>query len=304
MRRLVSTAAVTAALLLACAACTVPPDAQPPVAPTGSAPTADAAAPTPAPTGPPTTVAVLGDSLSRGFNACAHYGDCPSVSWAGGSDDRIDSLATRIGQLTDGPVTVKSFAKSGATVADLRRQVASAVATRPDLITLLIGANDVCRATLDEMTPTATYSAAITSALQEISLYAPNAVVLVASVPDVTGLVEVAGKDPTAQFLWRSAGGCATALADPESATFDSADRRRQVDARLDEYDTVLAGACIALPRCVYDGGALHAYRPDLDQLSALDRFHPSVQGLKELARVEWQALSASPRAVPLFARE
>jgi lysophospholipase L1-like esterase len=301
MRRLIRTAAVAAVLLLACAGCTARPDAAQPVAPSAAAPSS--AAPTPTPTGPATTVAVLGDSLSRGFNACDHYGDCPSVSWAGGKDARIDSIATRIGRLTDGPVTVRSFARSGAAVDDLRRQVTSTVATHPDLITLLIGANDVCRSSLDEMTPTATYATAITAAMQEISLYAPDAVVLVASIPDVPGLVEVAGKDPTAQFLWSHAGGCATALADPDSTTFDSADRRRQVDARIDEYDTVLAGACVALPRCVYDGGALHEYRPDLDQLSALDRFHPSVAGLQELARTEWQALSADPRAVPLFDR-
>ncbi|WP_375387209.1 GDSL-type esterase/lipase family protein [uncultured Amnibacterium sp.] len=301
MRRSVRTAAVAAALLLACAGCTATPDSAPPVAPTGGPTTT--AVPTPAPTGPPSTVAVLGDSLSRGFNACAHYGDCPSVSWAGGTDPRIGSIATRLGAITDGPVAVHSFARSGATVDDLRRQVASAVAVHPDLITLLIGANDVCRATLGEMTPTAGYAAAVTSALQQISLYAPDAVVLVASVPDVTALVAVAGTDPTARFLWSRAGGCATALADPESTTFDSVERRRAVAARITEYDTVLAGACIAVARCVYDGGALNADRFTLPQLSALDRFHPSVRGLQALALLEWQALSADPRAVPLFER-
>jgi lysophospholipase L1-like esterase len=304
MRRSARTAAVALAVVLGLSACTAPSQGPAPSDGTeGGRPATASPAPTPTPTGPASTVAVVGDSLSRGFNACDHYGDCPAASWAGGSDPRIDSVSTRLGALLDGPVAVHSFARSGARVDDLRRQVASAVATDPDLITLLIGANDVCRASLDEMTPTADYSAAITAALQQIGLYAPDAVVLVASVPDVTGLVEVAGGDPTARFLWSHAGGCATALADPQSTGFDSVERRRAVAERIGEYDTVLAGACVALPRCVYDDGALNDYRFRLDQLSALDRFHPSVRGLHDLALLEWQALSASPRAVPLFDR-
>jgi len=305
MRRLLRSAAVAAAVLISLSACTAPASGTPTPAstPRASAPADATPAPTPTPTGPASTVAVVGDSLSRGFNACAHYGDCPSVSWAGGRDPRIGSVATRLGALLDGPVTVHSFAKSGARVDDLRRQVASAVATDPDLITVLIGANDVCRATLDEMTPTADFSAAITSAMQQITLYAPDAVVLVASVPEVPALVTVAGGDPTARFLWSHAGGCATALADPESRTFDSTERRRAVSARIAEYDTVLAGACIAVARCVYDEGALNGYRFRLTELSALDRFHPSVTGLHGLAALEWQALSASTRSVPLFDR-
>jgi hypothetical protein len=304
MRRTLRAVAVLAGVLLACTACTTAAPAQPPQ-PAGTAtPTAAAASPAPRRTGPPTTIAVLGDSLSRGFNACAHYGDCPSVSWAGGTDARIDSVASRLGALTDGPVTVRSFARSGAMVDDLRRQVALAVAADPDLITLLIGANDVCRASVDDMTSTAGYAAAISSALQQLDLYAPDAVVLVTSVPDVTALVPVAGKDPTARFLWGRAGGCATALADPGSTSPDAVARRDAVRARVREYDTVLAGACVALPRCVFDEGALNDYRPTLDQLSALDRFHPSVPGLQELAGVEWEALSASPRSLPLFDRD
>jgi hypothetical protein len=72
---------------------------------------------------------------------------------------------------------------------------------------------------------------------------------------------------------------------------------------RIREYDAALAGACGALPRCVYDGGALHGYTPTLQQLSALDRFHPSVTGLQELAATEWKVLTASPRAGALLNR-
>jgi lysophospholipase L1-like esterase len=305
MRRPVSASLLVALLLAVCCACTAAPGFSDPLpaAPSTAAPPPPTATPTPRPTGPASTVAVLGDSLSRGFNACDHYGDCPAVSWAGGRDARIDSVADRLAAQTDGPVQVHNFAKSGALVSDLDRQVTLALATKPDLVTLLIGANDVCRSTLDEMTPTADYAAAVNGALQRIALADPDTTILVASVPDVPGLVAVAGGDATAQFLWSHAGGCATALADPQSSSYDAVDRREAVDRRLDEYDTVLAGSCVALPHCVYDEGALHGYTPTLDQLSALDRFHPSVSGLQELARLEWRALVASDRAVPLLER-
>ena len=302
MRRPFSASLLVALLLAVCCGCTAQSARSDPTATPSATPTASASA-TPPATGPATTLAVLGDSLSRGFDACDHYGDCPSVSWAGGSDPRIGSLADRIGEQTNGPVHVRNVAVSGATVADLDSQVTAALRTRPDLVTLLIGANDVCRASLDEMTSTTDYATAVSGALDRVAAAAPNATILVASIPDVTALLPAAADDPTARFLWSRAGGCATALADPQSNSYDAQTRRAAVVKRIEEYDTVLAGACVAHAHCVYDDGALNAYRPSLAQLSALDRFHPSIAGLKELARLEWRALVGSDRAVGLLDR-
>ncbi|MGN6407155.1 MAG: SGNH/GDSL hydrolase family protein [Curtobacterium sp.] len=299
MRRwtLAAVAAITVAL--ACAGCTA---SQGTAAPIRTPPPSAAAIPSPALTGPPTTVAVLGDSLSRGFNACDHFGDCPSVSWAGGTDPRVDSVASRLGARLHGRVTVKNVAKSGATVADLAAQVPAAAAANPDLVTVLIGANDVCKASLGDMTSTEQYASTVGGALQELRALAPGTTILVASIPDVTAIVPVAAGNPTARFLW-SHGGCATALADPQSESAEAAARRAAVADRIREDDAALAGACGTLPRCIYDGGALHGYTPSMNQLSALDRFHPSVAGLKELASIEWNALVQSPRAGVLLRR-
>ncbi|GAA4753611.1 hypothetical protein GCM10025783_28140 [Amnibacterium soli] len=301
MRRTIGGALVTLAALLGCVACTAP--AGP--APASSAASAPVAAPSspqaaPSPPGRSMTVAVLGDSLSRGYNACSHFGDCPSVSWSGGTDDRVDSVATRLGAAAGARVTVRNLARSGATVSDLARQATEAVTLQPDLVTLLIGANDVCRATVADMTSTEDYTTAVSAALQQIAQYSPDTVVLVASIPDVTALLPVAAGNPTARFLWAQ-GGCATALQDPQSTAPDAVERRAAVSARIREYDAALAGACGVLPRCVTDGGALHRYTPTLQQLSAFDRFHPSVAGLRELAQLEWRALSRSPRAAALL---
>lgn len=297
MRRPMLAAVSGLAVVLVLSGCTTPSSTTSPTASTRAS-----AAPVPTPTGPSTTVAVMGDSLSRGYNACDHFGDCPSVSWAGGTDARADSVASRLGARFDGPVTVKNVAKSGATVADLAAQVPAAAAANPDLVTVLIGANDVCRASLTDMTSTEDYAATVGGALQQLTALAPGATILVASVPDPTAILPVAASDPTARFLW-SHGGCATALADPQGRTTEAEVRRAAVADRIREYDAALAGACGALPRCVYDGGALHGYTPKFSQLSALDRFHPSVAGLRELAALEWTALTRSPRAGALLNR-
>jgi lysophospholipase L1-like esterase len=197
---------------------------------------------------------------------------------------------------------VTNVAKSGSTVADLAAQVPAAAAANPDLVTVLIGANDVCRASLDDMTSTEVYAATVGADLQQLASLAPGATILVASVPDVTAILPAGANDPTARFLW-SHGGCATVLADPQSRSTEAEVRRAAVADRIREYDAALAGACGALPRCVYDGGALHGYTPTLRQLSALDRFHPSVAGLQELAATEWKVLTASPRAGALLHR-
>ncbi|GAA2749759.1 SGNH/GDSL hydrolase family protein [Amnibacterium kyonggiense] len=298
MRRWIATAVSGLAVVLVLSGCTTSTPPQASSAPASPSATASA----PALTGPSTTVAVMGDSLSRGYNACAHFGDCPSMSWAGGTDARVDSVASRLGARLDGPVTVKNVAKSGATVADLAAQVPAAAAADPDLVTVLIGANDVCRASLDDMTSTEDYAATVGGALQQLVALDPGVTILVASVPDVTAILPAAASNPTARFLW-SHGGCATVLADPQSRSTEAEVRRAAVADRIREYDAALAGACGALPRCVYDGGALHGYTPTLDQLSALDRFHPSVAGLKELAATEWKVLTTSPRARALLDR-
>ena len=297
-RRRTLAAAAAALVALAATACSGP---RPEPAPSSaSAPVAGTTGtPTPAarPVRPVRSIAALGDSLSRGFDACSHYGDCTSASWVTGTNPTVRSLATRFAAEQDGkrPV-VHDDARSGAAVADLDRQVTLAIGQRPDLVTVLIGANDVCRPTLDDMTSAADYAAAVAAAVQRLSAALPETTILVASVPDVPNLLQVAADDPTARFLWHAVGGCETVLANPRSTALPDLARREAVRERLDAYDRALASACRRTERCVWDGGALHAYQPTLGQLSALDLFHPSVAGLRELAATEWRVLQASRR--------
>ncbi|HEY0374913.1 MAG TPA: GDSL-type esterase/lipase family protein, partial [Amnibacterium sp.] len=240
----------------------------------------------------PTVVAALGDSLSRGFDACDHYGDCPSASWITGTNTTVNSIASRLRAQTGAPVTVHNDARSGVSVRDLPRQVDLAIAQQPDLVTVLVGGNDVCRARIADMTSAQTYSDVVDAQLTRLSAALPDARILVASVPDVTNLRPVASSNPTARFLWTTLGGCTTVLGDPQSDSVATQSRLATVRERIDAYNGSLATTCATLRRCVWDGGALNRYQPTIAQLSPLDYFHPSIAGLRELAGIEWAALA------------
>ncbi|MCU1474295.1 GDSL-type esterase/lipase family protein [Amnibacterium sp.] len=295
-RARVPAAACAAILALALAACSSPS-----VSPAASRPAATSAAPaarTPAPRTTtaegtrPTVVAALGDSLSRGYDACDHYGDCPSVSWITGTNTTVNSIASRLRAQTGAPVTVHDDARSGVSVGDLPRQVDLAIAQQPDIVTVLIGGNDVCRARVADMTSAQTYSAVVDAQLTRLAAALPDARILVASVPDVTDLRPVASSNPTARFLWSTLGGCTTVLGDPRSDSEATQSRLATVRDRIDAYNGSLATTCATLRRCVWDGGALNRYQPTIAQLSPLDYFHPSIAGLRELAAIEWAALA------------
>jgi hypothetical protein len=44
----------------------------------------------------PSSMSSIGDSITRGFNACGWYVDCTSASWATGTDTSINSHYLRI----------------------------------------------------------------------------------------------------------------------------------------------------------------------------------------------------------------
>jgi lysophospholipase L1-like esterase len=298
----VASALLVAAGLAGCSGPADPPAAPPAVrAPAVRAPAVRAPADSPAPTPTnttaergdvsPTGIAALGDSLSLGFDACDHYGDCPSASWITGTNTTVDSIAARVRARTGAPVAVHNDARSGVSVDDLPRQVDLAIAQQPDLVTVLIGSNDVCRATVGEMTSAKTYADVVDAQLPRLAAALPDARILVASVPDVTDLRPVASANPTARFLWTNLGGCTTVLGDPQSDSAATRDRLAIVRDRIDAYNGALATVCSTLPRCVWDGGALNRYQPTIAQLSPLDYFHPSIGGLRELAAIEWAAL-------------
>ncbi|MFI8964946.1 GDSL-type esterase/lipase family protein [Streptomyces sp. NPDC053493] len=241
----------------------------------------------------PGSVAAVGDSITRAYDACTVLADCPEVSWATGTDAAVNSLALRL--LGPGGVAGRSWnlARSGARMAELPEQMAAAAARRPELVTVMMGANDACRARAEDMTPVADFRASFTAALGKLRAGAPKAQVYVSSVPDLRRLWETGRVVPMGRQVWKL-GVCGSMLADPEDLGPAAEARRRTVRDRVVAYNGVLREVCAKDPHCRYDGGAVFAFAFGPAQLSPWDFFHPGRDGQARLAEIAYRQVTAS----------
>ncbi|MDO3705983.1 GDSL-type esterase/lipase family protein [Micromonospora sp. C28SCA-DRY-2] len=248
----------------------------------------------PRPTGAPPGaggIAALGDSISTGFGSCLVLTSCARNSWSTGDGLRVDSHYRRLLD-RDPAIRDRAFnhARPGARAAALAGQAEAAVRDRPDRVTVLIGANDVCRGGVEAMTPVAEFRAQVDRGLRVLRTGRPKARVLVVSLPHLYRLWQVGHTDPRAVRAWNR-GICPALLAAPTSPAPADRARRAAVRDRITAYNAQLAAACRAYgSRCRYDGGAVHRVRFGLDLVNPLDWFHPNAAGQGRLAEVTWRA--------------
>ncbi|MYT70945.1 MULTISPECIES: SGNH/GDSL hydrolase family protein [unclassified Streptomyces] len=240
----------------------------------------------------PRSVAAVGDSITRGFDACGVLSDCPEVSWATGTDKDVDSLAVRLLGRSGAAKHSWNHARTGARMADLPAQMARAAAEKPELVTVMAGANDACRNSVDAMTPVAAFRSDFSDALRQLRRTVPKAQVYVMSVPDLKRLWSQGRQNPLGKQVWKL-GICSSMLADPDATDAAATARRSAVQQRVEEYNKVLKDVCADDKRCRYDGGAVFGYRFGQGQLSQWDWFHPSVNGQARLAEIAYRGVTA-----------
>ncbi|CAM5520246.1 SGNH/GDSL hydrolase family protein [Streptomyces hirsutus] len=286
-------AAVAAAAVLGAAGCDAVGGDE--AAPSG--PGAKKAAPSPSPTPlwdtSPASVAAVGDSITTGFDACAVLTDCPEVSWATGSSEKVDSLAVRLLGPAGAAERSWNYAVTGARMADLPGQMARAVGRGPELVAVMAGANDACRATTSAMTPAADFRADFEEAIRTLRKALPKAQVYVASVPDLKRLWSQGRTSAMGKQVWKL-GICPSMLGDPDALDAAANERRETVQGRVEEYNKALEEVCAEDERCRYDGGAVYEYRFGTAQLSRWDWFHPSVDGQARLAEIAHRTVTAT----------
>ncbi|MEV4927206.1 SGNH/GDSL hydrolase family protein [Streptomyces roseoverticillatus] len=235
----------------------------------------------------PASIASLGDSITRGFDACAVLADCPEVSWATGT--QVDSLARRL--LASPQTSSWNYARTGARMADLPGQMQSAVAQKPQLVTVLLGANDACRDKVADMTPVSAFRADFEASVKELRTALPKSQLYVAGVPDLQRLWSQGRTNGYAKTVWKL-GICPSMLKDSESADPAAEQRRAQVVQRVGEYNAVLKDVCRRDALCRFDG-SVTAYEFTGEALSKWDWFHPSRQGQGELAALAYRTVTA-----------
>ncbi|MCI3269975.1 SGNH/GDSL hydrolase family protein [Streptomyces cylindrosporus] len=240
----------------------------------------------------PASIAAVGDSITRGFDACTVLSDCPEVSWATGSSTKVDSLAVRLLGKARAAEASWNYAVTGARMADLPAQMAQAVAKKPQLVTVMVGANDACRSSTSAMTSVAEFRTDFEDALGTLREKLPKAQVYVASVPNLKRLWSQGRTNPLGKQVWKL-GICPSMLADADALDSAATLRRDTVQKRVEAYNDVLKEVCGKDRRCRFDGGAVYEYRFGTDQLSHWDWFHPSVNGQARLAEIAYRAVTA-----------
>ncbi len=250
----------------------------------------------PEPTGPPakgypSSMAALGDSITAGFGSCGAYVACGRNSWSTGTAAAVDSHYRRI--LAKNPKIKgkeRNFARPGAEADALAGQASQAVDMKAQYVTILIGANDACANQPSGMTSVATYRKEVDRAMARLKKGLPKASVLVASVPDLFRLWQQGHEDPRAVRAWKRFAICPAMLADPGSTSEAADARRRQVRARINDYNEQLEQACDKYgKRCRYDDD-VYETGFSLDQINQVDYFHPDAEGQAALADVTFSA--------------
>jgi lysophospholipase L1-like esterase len=273
---------------------------------------------TPASTHPPRVVAAIGDSITQasgaarvgeGWTDVLPGGTQPERSWATGTADGLASILQRLEELTGVTIEGVNVARNGARMMDAREQVEWTPPTA-DLITIQLGANDLCRPDLASMTDPDVFEQRFRAALTVLAEQRPAALMQVASIPDIYRLWEVLRDDPIALVFWNGTSflpplvPCQSLLADADSDAPADQQRREAVRAHGRQLNRRLARVCSEAPRCRYDDGALWSFTNDpdrygADDISHIDHFHPSFQGQRELARVAWESGFDHTRSVP-----
>ena len=235
----------------------------------------------------PTSMAAVGDSITRATDVCCWYGDHPAQSWStgGGVLDGIRSHYERI-RAVQPAITGRNYndARAGAKMRDATGQAQVAVGQGARYVTILMGANDVCTSSISTMTSVADFRAQFTSTMNTLAQGLPTgSTVFVSSIPNVYQLWALFRNDPAAQLVWALAGICQSMLS-PANSEQD----RQTVLTRERAFNQVLAEICGQYAMCRFDGGAVFGYTFTSGQVSRLDYFHPSRSGQAALASITW----------------
>ncbi|WP_049578545.1 SGNH/GDSL hydrolase family protein [Streptomyces sp. SBT349] len=241
----------------------------------------------------PASIAAIGDSITRAFDACSLLSDCPEVSWATGTDSEVPSLAQQlIGDGTDIADRAWNLAESGATARDLPDQARRIAGYEPELVTVMIGGNDACAADVGSMTSVEDFTAHFTETMDIIRARLPETQVYVSSVPDLMELWSEGSRSRMARTVWQVASICPSMLGDADDDSAVADERREAVRERVQEYNEALADVCGRDELCRYDGGAVFEYDFAARHLSDFDWFHPSKEGQSTLAALAYEQVT------------
>lgn len=237
----------------------------------------------------PDSMAALGDSITVAYQSEQIGRSNPENSWSTGTNPAVYSLYQRL--LEDNPAIAGNnfnYAIAGAPMEALPLEAGQLVAEHPDveLVTILMGHNDACRPTIDQMTPVNEFSNSFNAVLLLLTAYNPSTKIKVASLVDIYQIWELFHTRPIALRKWADprAPACPSLLANPLSMADEDVQRRAEFRQQLIAYNGVLEAVCRAYPQCDFDDNYVFNTRLRPQDVSTVDYFHPSVTGQARLA--------------------
>lgn len=271
-----------------------------------------------------------GDSISQAFGANSRLGDKPDLSWVQGTNTTVNSVFLRY-KAKDASWTQQPESVSGAEMVGsgdsfaAQAQRICAQTTKPQVVSLLLGGNDVCnrpRASSTQNAATNMYSVttfmnALRAGLDQLASCLPSgSKVHVLSVPRVDFLYN-AGHAKSwwcPYVVWPAASICRIVTAE------NNAGRRAQIGARINEYNKAMSAEVAAYDRnangknprglkfvsdwqgSIEEGKSntsIGSYRFGAADINGFDCFHPNTGGQKKLACAAWASNPDGSGTVP-----
>jgi lysophospholipase L1-like esterase len=237
----------------------------------------------------PDSMAAIGDSITRAYDACCSYADHPDKSWSTGyASDTISSHYERL--LAVHPAISGHAANLAVTGAKMSAGPTQGGNVPSDVqyVTVLLGANDVCTSSSSTMTSTSTFESEFWNTLFNIHWRAPNARIFVSSIPNIYQLWSTLHTNAAARLVWASAKICQSMLSGSNTES-----QRQAVLAREVAFNNAMQSDCTSSTYssfCQWDGSATFNTTFSASQVSTLDYFHPNTSGQAKLAATTWAA--------------
>lgn len=223
---------------------------------------------TPGRVGPPSSIAVLGDSISTATGTGTLGGETPANSWSTGTRESVDSTYLRLLRLEPAIAgNNHTMASNGRRMVHMAEQ-AAAMPAGTEYVQVQLGGNDLCQPSVPEMTSVEDYRAQFVAGLRSVAERSPDALVSVQSVPDIFNLWYIRyapssynGQESNQASWARTFVGlgvipCDALLANPSSTSEADMARRFAVRDRTIAFNAVLEEECARVLRCRFDDHA------------------------------------------------
>lgn len=234
------------------------------------------------------TVGAVGDSITTAFNAFKVINNKP-LSWSSGSDidQKVLSHYFRLKKIYKEKVFRSyNFAFPGKTSEVLLEQVQKLNRHKPDYVAFTIGTNDICHAPTDLEFNVEHFKSNLRKSINTLIRQNSDIKIVISLIPNVLQVREFESQSKTCELLRKviTFAACSAALNPNLTEEEVEAFQRKWVVANeaLNSMNTEFPANVRVAPVEVANT------RFDLEDISNIDCFHPSIKGQNKIARLTW----------------